>query len=231
MSASWLRVLGLMVASSWLALGCSSSSKKTGVGGACVQDSDCDKLLACAMDKCHATCMFLDNCLTGESCVNTTSTKSTDAGNQTVTTAICQLPGEADCTSTTCKGGLLCASDLRCRSTCKSYTDCTYGQFCAGAVCAYPDELVNGQLPQKNPSLSSDASVPAADAGGEGGGLDLTVGPPDAPRGADGAGPETPLDVPGDLAASEEPDAGVDLVTEEDASEDIAVSSLASDGP
>ena len=131
-----------------------------------------------------------------------------------------------------CKGGLLCASDLRCRSGCQSFTDCSYGQLCAGSVCAYPDELdLNGQLPQKNPSLSSDASVPAADAGGEAGGLDLAVGPPDAPRGADGAGPETQLDVPGDLAASEEPDAGADLVAEEDASEDIAVGSPASDGP
>ncbi len=93
-------------------------------------------------------------------------------------TTVCQLPAEADCTRTMCGGALVCASDLRCRSTCLSATDCSNGQVCVGGVCADPVELdVTGVLPQKGPSLALDGGVagPARDAGGRSSGPDLAA--------------------------------------------------------
>ena len=46
MSASWLRLLGLMIVSAWLAAGCSRPSK-IDVGGTCVMNSDCSDGLVC----------------------------------------------------------------------------------------------------------------------------------------------------------------------------------------
>ena len=245
MSASWLRVLGLTIASVWLALGCGSSSKKTAVGGPCVLSRDCNKYLVCALGKCHQVCQESAQCLTGQSCVSTTTDDVGDAGRAgdagsagdaaeagTRIIAICQLPAEAECTGTVCKGGLLCASDLRCRNGCASFTDCTYPQRCAGGFCADPSELdVNGQLPQKNPSLTADAGadVQAADVGGQDSGSDLAVGFPDAPSGPDVAEPAP--DAAADLAADELPDADNDLVAEMDASGDLAVDTPAGTGP
>jgi hypothetical protein len=52
---------------------------------------------------------------------------------------------------------LVCANDLRCRSTCPSDPYCTTGQVCVGGVCADPGDLeVSGQLPQRNPNLATD---------------------------------------------------------------------------
>lgn len=241
MSAS--RIVGLMVACSWLAVGCDSSSKKSdssndagvAVGGACLLGSDCNKFLVCSMGKCHRACQSSANCPVGQGCVNAISDTSTDAGSGTGTAAICQLPEEADCARTLmCSGGFLCASDLRCRNVCQSFSDCTYGQVCASGFCADRSDLdVNGQLPQKNPSLNRDAGVDArpAEAGGQDGGLGLLAGFPDAPSRADGTAPETQPDVAADLVASELPDADVDLVAEVDASADLAVDTLASPGP
>jgi len=248
MSAS--RILGLMVAFSWLAVGCDSSSKRSdsskdagvAVGGSCVLSSDCDKFLVCDMGRCHEACMSSSNCSPGQSCVNT-SNQTADAGDTsrasdaadagdagTRKPAICQLPEEADCAQTLmCSGGLLCAPDLRCRNGCDSFSDCTYGQTCTSGFCADRSDLdANGQLPQKNPSLNRDAG---AEAGGPDGGLGLLVGFPDAPGRADGIAPETEPDVAADLVTSELPDADVDLVAEVDASADLAVDTLASPGP
>ena len=219
MSASWLRVLGFTIASSWLAVGCSSSSEKgdssstTGmsVGGPCVLNGDCNDSLVCTWGKCHTPCMFLSNCLVGQSCVNVSSNTS-DAGDAGAagdaadagpkTTAVCQLPVEADCAQTmTCGGGFVCASDLRCRSACQSFSDCSFGQLCAGGVCADPSDLANGQLPQKKPSSTGDAGadVPQADAGRAG---DRAAG--DSPSPIDASSVETA----NDSAASADIDAG-----------------------
>jgi hypothetical protein len=166
MSVSWLRILGLMVVSACLAAGC-SGVKKIDVGGACILNSDCNQPLVCTMGKCHDACHTTADCPAGQ-CVKVDNT------------TFCQLPAEADCSTTlSCSGGLVCASDLRCRAACLSRTDCTSEQMCVNGVCAAPSELdVNGQLPQKGPSLVADGGVNVPDASGRG--ADLTVGAADA---------------------------------------------------
>jgi hypothetical protein len=226
--SAW-RILGLTVASSWLALGCSSSSK-TAVGGACVLNSDCDKFVACTMGRCHHVCQIAADCLTGQGCVNTIYDNANYTSDHIEKIAICQLPAEAACTGTVCKGGLLCASDLRCRTGCASFTDCTYGQLCASGVCAYPLELdANGQLPQKNPSLTSDAGadVPPADAGGQDGGSDQ--GAASGPEGGagDGAAGDSPNPIDAPAVETALPDAPVVV---DEGMDDSAVSTDADAG-
>ena len=234
MSAS--RILGLTIASSWLAVGCGGSSEKStpsekigiAVGGPCVQSSDCNMFLVCTMGKCHDACQRSSDCPAGQSCVNTIDATTSDAGK----TAVCQLPAEADCTGTVCKGGLLCASDLRCRNGCQSFTDCTYGQLCVSEVCAYPFELdANGQLPQKNPSLRSDAGadVGAADAGGQDSGSDQRgASGPDGGAGDRAAGDSAnPIDAPAvDTALPDAPVAVDTAMDDSAASADADASDL-----
>jgi len=220
MSASWLRILGLTIAASWLAVGCDSSPTMD-VGGSCTLTSDCKEFLTCTMGKCHQACQLPEDCPAGENCVNTISNMSK--------VSICQLPTEADCTGTVCTAGLLCAFDLRCRNGGVSFTDCPFGQLCAGGFCANSSEVdANGQLPQKNPSLIHDAGVdlPRADAGGRDSGADLPLGLPDARSGADLAGRETKPDMAADLAGSKLPDAGADLAAQADTSADLVAREL-----
>ncbi len=179
MSASWLRLFGLMMVSSWLLAGC-SSAKKIDVGGTCILNSDCNGSLVCTMGKCHDACHTTADCPTGQSCVTTT------------TRPVCQLPAEADCSKVACGSGFLCASDLQCHTGCLSASDCTSGQVCVSSVCADPSALVNGQLSQKGASTGLDAGSNAQgpDASGNDGGADLTV------ASVDGAADIRPSDVP-----------------------------------
>ncbi len=161
---------------------CSQPNRGT-VGASCVLISDCNQSLACIMSKCHGGCQTTADCPAGESCVKINGT------------TVCQLPAEADCTRTMCSGAFVCASDLRCRSTCLSATDCTGGQVCVGGVCADPVELdVTGVLPQKGPSLALDggAAMPVRDAGGRGSGPDLAASAADS--GSNGA--DVPVGLP-----------------------------------
>ncbi len=73
MSVSWLRLVGLMVVSAWLAAGC-TSAKKIDVGGTCILNSDCNGSLVCTMGKCHDACHTSADCLAGQSCVKTDDT-------------------------------------------------------------------------------------------------------------------------------------------------------------
>ena len=161
---------------------------------------------------CHDACQASADCPTGQSCVKTDNA------------TLCQLPAEADCSTTlSCSGGLVCASDLRCRAACQSRTDCTSEQMCVSGVCAAPSELdVNGQLPQKGPSPIADggADVRASAAGGQGadvaGGVaevgskdssaDLPVGAADA-RGQD-VGASDLANPATDAPQSTQPDSG-----------------------
>jgi len=116
---------------------------------------------------CHDACRASADCPTGQSCVKTDNA------------TLCQLPAEADCSTLSCSGGLVCAVDLRCRAACLSRTDCTTEQICVGGVCAAPNDLdPNGQLPQKGSSLGADGGVNVPDA--ESRGADLAVGAADA---------------------------------------------------
>jgi hypothetical protein len=93
MSASSLRVLGLVAFSSWLAVGCTSENKIL-PGAACLLNTDCHDPLVCTMDKCHDACHGTADCSGGESCVKT------DKGT------VCQLPAEASTTdSKSCQSG------------------------------------------------------------------------------------------------------------------------------
>src|ERR1700690_3226801 len=85
MSASWSRVLGLMIVSSWLVVAC-SSAKKIEAGATCILNTDCNSPLVCSMDKCHDACHKSADCPAGESCI-TASDQST----------VCQLPVETYC--------------------------------------------------------------------------------------------------------------------------------------
>ena len=135
---SALRVLGLMMVSSWLVVGC-SSAKKIEPGAACLLNTDCNNPLVCSMDKCHDACHGTADCPLGQSCVKTAQG------------TVCQLPDEASC-SQTCGDSLVCASDLRCRAGCLSAADCAEKQLCVSGVCADPAELnTSGQLPQLAP--------------------------------------------------------------------------------
>ena len=158
MSASSLRVLGLVAVSSWLAVGC-TSEKKILPGAACILNTDCHNPLVCTMEKCHDACHGTADCPAGQSCVKT------DKGT------VCQLPAEASCAATAiCGGNLVCASDQRCRSGCQSPADCAVNQLCVTGVCADPPELSYGQLPQLNKDAGTDAqAVVTGGAGGESG--------------------------------------------------------------
>ena len=144
MSASSLRVVGLVVAALWLAAGC-SSSKKVDVGTGCLLNSDCNSPLSCSFGKCHDTCKEARDCPAGESCVKLSSG------------SVCQLPADVDCQPTgSCDENLVCAADLHCRASCQAAADCSTGQSCvtsvtsATSVCAdstYVDPT--GQLQQK----------------------------------------------------------------------------------
>ena len=146
------RLLGLAMVSLWLVAGC-SSAKKIEVGGACVLNSDCNSQLVCTAGKCHEACRVTTDCQPGQSCVTVGGV------------GMCQLPAEAQCSaSVPCGPLLICAPDLRCRANCTTAADCTTGQVCVQSVCADSTDLVNGQLPQKQPSGVDAGSI---DAGAE----------------------------------------------------------------
>jgi hypothetical protein len=146
MSAS--RILGLMIVSSSLAVGC-SSAKKIQPGATCILNTDCNNPLVCSMDKCHDACHATADCLVGQNCVKT------DKGT------VCQLPAEATCAQTmVCSGTLVCASDLRCRAGCLSAADCADKQVCVTGVCADTTELnTSGQLPPLAPDGGAKVAV------------------------------------------------------------------------
>ena len=154
MSVWSLRFPGLILASTWLAIGC-NGAKKIDVGGTCILNSDCNGSLVCTMGKCHDACHTSADCPTGQSCVNTN-----DA-------TVCQLPAEGECSAVLpCGGTLVCASDQHCRTPCQSRTDCTTEQICVSGVCAAPAELApNNQLPQSGPGSAADGGTNACQVG------------------------------------------------------------------
>jgi len=131
MSPSWLRILGLIVVSAWLAASC-TGGKKIEVGGSCVLNSDCDRGLVCTWGKCHAACRTSVDCPAGQSCV-TASDQST----------VCQLPVETHCLyASDCQQPLSCAVDQRCHNQCQSNIDCPSRQTCTTTkTCAEPRQV------------------------------------------------------------------------------------------
>ena len=131
MSASWLRLFGLMIVSAWLAIGCSGPSKIE-VGGTCVLNSDCNDGLVCTWGKCHTACHTSADCPAGESCLT-----ASDQSN------VCQLSVEAHCIyASDCQSPLTCAVDQQCRNQCQKDMDCPTGQICTTTkTCAEPNQV------------------------------------------------------------------------------------------
>ena len=131
MSASWMRLFGLMITSSWLFVGC-SSAKGIDVGGACILNSDCNTALVCTAGKCHDACHISADCPLGQSCIIAVDQST-----------VCQLPIETKCADNgDCKTPLTCAADLRCRNQCQRDADCLTGQVCATTgTCAEPNQV------------------------------------------------------------------------------------------
>jgi hypothetical protein len=157
MSASWQRVLGLMVVSTSLAAGC-SSPMKIDVGGTCVLNSDCSQGLVCTWGKCHAACHTSADCPPGESCI-TSSDQS----------MVCQLPGQTYCIyNHDCAAGLICGMDQQCRKQCQVDVDCPYGQICTSTqTCVKSNQVDSNTVPDGGVSYS-DGALGAGGTGGAG---------------------------------------------------------------
>ena len=185
MSASWQRVLGLMIASASLVAGC-SSAKKIDTGGACVLNSDCNQGLVCTWGKCHVACHTSADCQPGQSCI-TASAQST----------VCESP-TACIYNSDCPTGLMCATDQQCRQQCQKDVDCTSGQICTSTqTCAEPNQVDSNKNLITDGGVSGSGGASGAGGTGEAGG---DAGAPDT----SGAQPDAPF---GGL------DSGVDLVT------------------
>jgi hypothetical protein len=176
MSASSLRILGLVVVSACLMVGC-SEAKKIEVGGTCTLNSDCNSPLVCTAGKCHDACHTSADCPLGQSCII--------ASDQS---KVCQLSAETHCVyASDCPPPLMCATDQQCRNQCQKDVDCPYGQTCTTTqTCAEPNQVDSN----KNlfaPDGGVSGSGGASGAGGTGG----TISPnPDA-------SPDSPLDMSG----------------------------------
>jgi len=103
------RILGLMIVSSWLFVGC-SGAKKIDAGGTCILNSDCNHGLVCTWGKCHVACNTSADCPAGDSCIT-----SSDQSN------VCQLPGETYCIyNHDCPSGLICGVDSNAANSVRS---------------------------------------------------------------------------------------------------------------
>ena len=165
MSASRMRVLGLVAISAWLAAGC-AEGKKIDVGTPCMLNSQCSSPLACTMGKCHDACHTSADCPVGQSCIT--------ASDQS---KVCQLPAETHCVyNSDCQTPLICAADLRCRNQCQGDVDCSPGQTCTTTqTCAEPN-----QVDSNNNLFAPDGGVRGS------GGASGTDGPGSCPTGVEG---------------------------------------------
>jgi hypothetical protein len=151
MSTSARDIAFSLVALSWLAGGCSDSSKKVDLGGGCLLNSDCNSPLSCTFGKCHTACVVTRDCPLGQACV------------QTPEGGVCQFPADSDCQSSggVCPIGLVCAADQRCRKSCQTAAECLAGQACStSGVCADSNDLDgNGQLVESGVGVACVASA------------------------------------------------------------------------
>jgi hypothetical protein len=178
MSASWQRILGLMIVSAWLAAGC-TSPKKIDVGGTCILNSDCGGSLVCTWGICHVACHASADCQRGESCIA--------VSDQSM---VCQKP--TSCTyNSDCQAGLVCAVDQQCRQQCKGDVDCTHGQTCTTTgTCAE-----QSQVDSNKNLLIPDGGLSGTGGTGGGGTGGSTSPKPDA-------SPDLPADMPGSPGGS-----------------------------
>jgi hypothetical protein len=114
------------------ASGCGNSkSQLATLAQGCSLNTDCQSPLVCVFSLCHNQCIESRDCPPGERCVSVG-----------VDSNVCQLPGEASCTTgATCPTGLVCAADNQCRNGCSATQACPVaGQSCLAGACYDPSQ-------------------------------------------------------------------------------------------
>lgn len=113
---------------------------RASIAEGCSLNSDCASPLICAFKTCHRQCEATRDCINfgGGLCVQSEKPFY-----------VCQTPTEEKCVrNSDCAGAQVCGTDQHCRDACVSERDCLSGQKCVTGVCAEPEELVNGALPE-----------------------------------------------------------------------------------
>ena len=81
---------------------------------------------------------------------------------------VCQLPGEGACAyDSECLGAQTCGPDRKCRDACSTDRDCIKELVCAGGVCAKPEELRDGKLPELSPASTGTTCTRSSDCPAE----------------------------------------------------------------
>jgi hypothetical protein len=119
------------------AAGAGGGPSDHGLGAPCVINSECTTPLVCAFGKCHLACESSRDCPDGQQC------RASDRPFHT-----CQLVTEVSCHfDSDCPTGQRCGPDGKCRDQCASDRDCVTGQLCVAGLCAEPQDLDAGGLP------------------------------------------------------------------------------------
>jgi len=122
---------------------CGEVAQNLDTGARCSLNSDCKTPLVCGFERCRAQCNTSRDC-GGKLCVRS------ETNGQSAN--VCQLEDEVECThNSQCPGSQLCGPDRHCRDVCITDKDCVTDLLCVSRVCAKPEELRNGALPQRSP--------------------------------------------------------------------------------
>jgi hypothetical protein len=133
---------------------------RASIAEGCSLNSDCSSPLICAFKTCHRQCEATRDCINfgGGLCVQSEKPFY-----------VCQTPTEEKCVrNSDCPGNQVCGTDQHCRDACLTERDCLTGQKCVTGVCAEPEELVQGALPQATTEVAEGRQcVHASDCPGE----------------------------------------------------------------
>jgi hypothetical protein len=185
--------------------GCSSSDEKrraSQLAGGCAINSDCEKDLICAFERCHIPCTADRDCLTSLRCV-----KSEETG-----IFVCQLEEEQYCESDRdCPGEQRCGVDSECRDPCERDGDCVADQVCAASnecasILASKDKLdaADNIIPDGDPTAGGGGTGGSA---GEGSGPTPEGGHAGLPLGTSAGGASDPMES-GGASGAENPAVG-----------------------
>lgn len=154
-----MRILSVGASVGVLILAVASCGKvipKLESGALCSLNSECNAPLVCNFERCRPECKASRDC-DGKLCVRG------DRGG-----SVCQLDDEVKCTHhSQCAGKQECGPDGRCRDACEADKDCVLGTVCVANVCAKPDELVGGKLPERFKGTNGVACTYASDCPGD----------------------------------------------------------------
>ena len=137
-------------------IACGTEKLSLDNGARCSLNSDCRVPLVCGFERCRVQCVTSRDC-DGRLCVRG------DLGGN-----VCQLDDEVECNhNSECPGTQLCGPDRRCRDVCITDRDCVTDLLCVTRVCARPDELSNGRLPERAPVEEGASCTYATDCPGD----------------------------------------------------------------